>query len=229
MKTPIDLIQWIDAERDPVRRMVRQGMYAVMLATADVGHYFPTMVMKGGVLLAIRYGSLRYTTDLDYSTTAQLKQIDTELFLAYLDEALQRFSRDLGFDMDCRVQSHKISPPKTTASFPTLQVKVGVARLTDAVQIRRLHNRSAVHTVAIDYSFNEWAASTQTLIAAPDQHLLAYDLTDLIAEKYRALLQQVVRNRARYQDVYDLFYLLSTTGSIDVDVKSIILAKLITA
>jgi predicted nucleotidyltransferase component of viral defense system len=35
----------------------------------------------------------------------------------------------------------------------------------------------------------------------------AYGITDLIAEKLRALLQQVSRNRYRRQDVYDLAHL----------------------
>ena len=36
-----------------------------------------------------------------------------------------------------------------------------------------------------------------------------YSLTDLVAEKYRAILQQEVRNRYRRQDIYDLYYLLT--------------------
>ena len=40
------------------------------------------------------------------------------------------------------------------------------------------------------------------------EELRAYSLVDLIAEKYRAMLQQVVRNRSRRQDVYDLHLLI---------------------
>ena len=36
----------------------------------------------------------------------------------------------------------------------------------------------------------------------------AYGLTDLIAEKFRALLQQVPRNRYRRQDIYDIAHLI---------------------
>ncbi len=39
--------------------------------------------------------------------------------------------------------------------------------------------------------------------------LCAYSLTDLMAEKYRAMLQQVIRNRNRRQDGYDLDRLAS--------------------
>lgn len=223
----IDLAQWVDAESDPARRLVRQSMHAVMLATEEVGHYFPAMVMKGGVLLAVKYGSLRYTTDLDYSTTAQLVDIDTEFFLAHLNEKLQHVSERLAYDMICRVQGHKINPPRPDASFPTLQVTIGMARLTQAAQLRRLHAKNASHTVSVDYSFNEWPAETEILHGRQGERLSVYDLTDLIAEKYRSVLQQVVRNRARYQDVYDLNYLFSVCGELDAHIQQTILEKLV--
>lgn len=43
-----------------------------------------------------------------------------------------------------------------------------------------------------------------------------YSLVDLVAEKFRALLQQEERNRYRRQDIYDLFYLIrKVQGELD--------------
>jgi predicted nucleotidyltransferase component of viral defense system len=79
----------------------------------------------------------------------------------------------------------------------------------------------------VDYSFNEWPAETEILHGRQGERLSVYDLTDLIAEKYRSVLQQVVRNRARYQDVYDLNYLFSVCGELDAHIQQTILEKLL--
>ena len=69
---------------------------------------------------------------------------------------------------------------------------------------------SAVDTsvMDVDISFNEPLNHVQVLELTGGQALYAYGLIDLIAEKFRALLQQVPRNRYRRQDVYDLDVLI---------------------
>ena len=51
--------------------------------------------------------------------------------------------------------------------------------------------------------------------------LLAYALTDLIAEKLRALMRQEKRNRYRRQDIYDLRFLLES-GITEAQKKSVL-------
>ena len=62
--------------------------------------------------------------------------------------------------------------------------------------------------VDVDISFNEPLTHIQVLELTGGRTLYAYGLIDLMAEKYRALLQQVPRNRYRRQDVYDLDVLI---------------------
>ncbi|HWL29915.1 MAG TPA: nucleotidyl transferase AbiEii/AbiGii toxin family protein, partial [Burkholderiaceae bacterium] len=183
------LAEWVGAETDPIRGLIREGMHAAMLATARLDGRFPAMVMKGGVLMAVRYGSTRYTTDVDYSTTARLDDVDVAMFVGDLAAQLQRIADVLDYDMACRIQGHRINPPRPEATFPTLQVKIGVARLSKAPELRRLHAGMAPHTFSIDYSFNEWPAATEVIAVDQGAPIQAYDLTDLIAEKYRSLLQ----------------------------------------
>jgi predicted nucleotidyltransferase component of viral defense system len=226
MTKQINLLEWVEMEKDVNRRLLRQGMHSVIVATAEIGSEFPAMVMKGGVLMAVRYGSNRYTTDVDYSTTAHLDEIDAESFISVLDGKLQQVTEKLAYDMMCRVQGHKINPARPDATFPTLQVNIGLARASIESEIKKLRVKMAVHKISIDYSFNEWEAETETLEVNNVPGVRAYDLTDLIAEKYRSLLQQIVRKRARYQDVYDLDYLFSVCGDIDAATRSTILEKL---
>lgn len=64
--------------------------------------------------------------------------------------------------------------------------------------------RRAADIVEMDISFNEPLTSLQVLEMTGGDELCAYSLTDLMADKYHAMLQQVIRNRNRRQDVYDL-------------------------
>ncbi len=52
--------------------------------------------------------------------------------------------------------------------------------------------------VEIDISFNEPSLKQVQILRLTGEHdLLAYSLVDLIAEKYRAILQQIPRQRRR--------------------------------
>ncbi len=63
--------------------------------------------------------------------------------------------------------------------------------------------------IRLDVTFSEPPLQRADIIDIGDGiELHTYSLIDVIAEKYRALLQQAIRRRARRQDVYDLDYLL---------------------
>ena len=63
--------------------------------------------------------------------------------------------------------------------------------------------------VQIDYSYNESVLDVEVLQLVDGAELRAYSLVNLMAEKYRSLLQQTIRNRNRRQDIYDLALLLN--------------------
>jgi predicted nucleotidyltransferase component of viral defense system len=64
--------------------------------------------------------------------------------------------------------------------------------------------------VQIDLSLNERILEVENLELGEQETIRTYALNDLIAEKFRSLLQQVSRNRFRRQDVYDLNLLLTS-------------------
>ncbi len=55
--------------------------------------------------------------------------------------------------------------------------------------------------------------------------LTAYTLTDLFAEKLRSLLQQVIRNKTRRQDIFDLMLLNDNYPDLDETEKQGLLRK----
>ena len=201
-----DIAAWVELETDPRQREFRQAVHTVLAAIAN-SPLQAQMVIKGGILLAFRYHSHRHTRDLDFSTIEKYADFKEERFLKELGIALARAVESLDYGLDCRVQSTKIKPRKDHANFPTFVASVGYAPKGDQSKHRRLVALNSSDTVKIDYSFNEITHEVEQLELSNGGVITAYSLTDLVAEKYRAILQQEVRNRFRRQDAYDLFFL----------------------
>ena len=223
----IDLQAWVEAEEQPTRRVFRQAVQLVLRAIAQSPTLAPIMIMKGGVLLAIRYQSSRFTRDIDFSTSKRLQEVDIADLLATVAQALLPVSSDNEHALALRLQSHEIKPPhRPGINFPTLQMRIGYASRLDSKALKRLETSGSTQVVQIDYSFNEWASDVE-LQSVDGGQLSMYPFHDLVAEKLRSVLQQPIRRRERYQDIYDLFLLIDHVGHpIDAGDRALILAKL---
>lgn len=198
---------WIN--QSPDRVAFRQAVHTILVAITRSVTLKTNMVMKGGILLALGYESTRYTKDIDFSTEKTLKEFDIELFISELRSALIEAVEQLNYGLDCRIQSYKQKPPKSDATFPTIEISVGYAYKHNRNAHRRLLKNNSSEIVEIDYSLNEPSRDIEILEIDEGTQLRIYGFTELVAEKYRAILQQVSRNRRRRQDVYDLNFLLA--------------------
>jgi predicted nucleotidyltransferase component of viral defense system len=172
------------------------------------------MMLKGGMLMALCYDSSRYTRDIDFSQAQKYQQGDEDRLIDELKLALLETVEEMDYGLDCRFQSKALKPSsKNNPTFPTLNVKIGYAYKHDQTNHRRLIRGEALKVVEIDFSFNEATKSAEEFSISEGRTLLRYGLIDLVAEKFRALLQQQVRNRYRRQDVYDLYYLIRRVSS----------------
>jgi len=225
----IDLTAWVDEELRPERKVFRQAVQLVLRAIAQSPSLSAVMIMKGGLLLAVRYHSSRFTRDIDFSTSKRLQEVDLPALLATIAEALTAVSADNEHAMALRLQSHEIKPPnRPGVNFPTLQMRIGYASRLEPKSLKRLESTGSTQVVQVDYSFNEWASGREQQ-EVDGGHLLMYTFHDLVAEKLRSVLQQPIRGqgRPRYQDIYDIFLLLGTP--VDDGDKAIILGKLFEA
>ncbi len=221
----INLQDWVLAETDPARKTFRQAVHLILSAIANSHRLAPLMVMKGGSLLAIRYNSPRFTKDIDFSTTDVFSKSEVPIFLVDLDEALLTTNADNEYGLRLRVQSTSLNPQaEQNPTFPTLRIKIGYAKLSEPNQLKQLNVKKAAQVVSIDYSYNEWSTGIEQQSIDAGQ-LSMYGFHDLIAEKFRSVLQQVERQRKRYQDIYDLFLLLDGHNFSEAD-KADILSKL---
>ena len=221
----IDVTEWVDRVRaDPVAHRQRQATELILNAVA-ISTFNSRLYLKGGVLMGLAYDSPRQTADIDLTATFDLVESTLDEVREALNRAIARARVQLGYDLLLAQVQKVVRHPrnKPDAQFPALQITVGYAERGGS-QEKRLAEGRAASTIAIDVSFNEETHGVQVLELTGGQSLRAYSLIDLVAEKYRAMLQQVTRNRARRQDTYDLHRLISTGALEGIDGDALLAA-----
>jgi predicted nucleotidyltransferase component of viral defense system len=204
----LNLAQWVATAADG-QRGFREAVHIILAAIGKSADLSSRMVMKGGLLMAIRYNSTRFTRDIDFSTLEKHRQADEQALLSELDEQLVWANDHLPYDTMCLRQNAKLNPKSPKASFPTLQISIGYAPRSNPSHLKRLQAKQSSAKVQVDYSFDEAVFDVEILTLEDGEQLKAYSLTNLLAEKYRSLLQQPVRRRTRRQDVFDIHMLLT--------------------
>ena len=225
----INVAEWVKkAEADPVAYQQRQTIEIILNAIAMGAPLNEKMFLKGGILMVLAYDSPRHTADIDLTTTLVPKGDVGDRIRRLLDSMFPRAAAALGY-ADLIVKTHSVKKlPRnkelSDAQFPALKLKI-VSAKRGTLQERALQNDKVPVVINVDISFNERLLQIQVLELTGGQELFAYGLVDLIAEKYRAILQQVPRNRNRRQDVYDLDRLI-VRNEIDDAIQAQILDAL---
>ena len=221
----VDIAAWADSgSADPVRLRLRQAAHVLLSAIAAI-HPSYTLYLKGGLLLGLVHNSPRITTDIDFTAGFPPRPgIDREIQRA-LNSVLPAAAAQLGY-IGARAEVTKLkTQPKNfsgrieKADFPALIATI------------RYDSKSAglprTDYFKIDISFNEPAPRQINILdIGGGTELRAYGPAEVIAEKYRSLLQQPYRKRNRRQDVYDLDFLLKVFA-FDDGIKADILETII--
>lgn len=208
-ETIVSIAAWVEkAKANPVTYLERKATEVFLSTLGRIEPYKHQMFLKGGILMGVAYQSPRNTGDIDLSTIADPHEGIAEEIKSALDAAFPVTCAELGYpDLMCRVQSYKYFPkgeqfPKNDG--PAIKLKVGYATRGSA-QEKHFNQGKSTTTLEVDISFKEPIGAIQILVFDDtDQKVQAYGLLALMAEKFRALLQQEKRNRYRRQDVYDL-------------------------
>ncbi len=208
----IDFAGWVEkAKADPVAYRQRQAAEVTLNAIAMTAALNDKLYLKGGILMGLAYDSPRQTADIDLTAAFSVEPEIDDRIAELLNAALPRAAAKLGYaDLAVKVHSVKRMPKRIfeTAEFPALKMKIAFAE-RGTKQEEALVAGKAPGVIDIDISFNETLRQIQVLGLTGGEELQAYSLIDLMAEKYRAMLQQKERNRNRRQDVYDLDRLIA--------------------
>jgi hypothetical protein len=209
----VDIKPWIDrARHDPPAYVERQAIEVVLAAIGSLPGHGSQIFLKGGLLMAVVYESPRATADIDFTTNLKASPDLAATLREELNRALPRTTARLGYpDLVLQVQTVKENPQpfgNPGPSYPSLDVTIGYVRRGRGDW--RLALGQAPHVVKLEVSFNEPIHAIDVIrLGVGGPSFSAYALTDLIAEKFRALLQQVTRHHPTYrrQDVYDIAHL----------------------
>jgi len=212
----VEIDAWV-AQAPQGQRGFREAVHTILDGIGHSQNLSAKMVMKGGLLLAIRYASSRYTRDLDFSTRDKYTAESVDLLLAELREGLVTAEDRLSYDTLCRLQSHKVEPKGENKTHQSLALKIGFANRSNAGQMARLEAGTSPQVVEIDYSFNEAVFDVEVLELDGGATIHSYTLNNVLAEKMRSLLQQPVRRRNRRQDVYDIWLLRESGPALTAD------------
>ncbi|MCO5162813.1 MAG: nucleotidyl transferase AbiEii/AbiGii toxin family protein [Mesorhizobium sp.] len=225
----VTLSSWVaEAGADPVKHQERQVTEILLHAIGISASLQEALVLKGGVLMSLVHGSYRQTGDIDFRAIVDPEPYAQQL-KATLNRALVRAAADLGYtDIVSAVQRFDYQPRKDGfADFtaPALMLNIGYATkgTNDAV---RLEQGKSTRVIEVDISFKEKVVTmTEITIEAPSVNILAYSFEEIIAEKLRAILQQVKRNRSRRQDIFDIRWLVERYAP-DEHARALVLSTL---
>lgn len=103
----LDLPAWV-AKAPPNKRYFREAVHIVLTAIGSSCALRSTMVMKGGLLLAIRYDSTRFTKDADFSTQKKYEEADASALLDELDQQIDLANQQMQYDTICLRRSSPI-------------------------------------------------------------------------------------------------------------------------
>ncbi len=196
----------------PEQKEFSQAVHIILLAITLDPLLKELMIIKGGILLAIEYESGRFTKDIDFSSNRKLCDIELEGIEKAFEKALRKSVVILNSEVDCILHKIEIKPANIkNPTFPSYTIKIGYARMGTAKH-RRLLQKMSTSVIKIDFSLNEVIVNKARFNVGEENFLSSYDVHDLIAEKIRSLIQQVIRNRNRRQDVYDINILLGVSG-----------------
>lgn len=210
----LDLSAWV--EQAPTEyKDFREAVHLILQGVGQSKELHAKMIMKGGLLMAIRYESSRFTRDIDFSTSEKYQPGSEAALVEELDQQLLAASDHLPYATRCKIQSFEIRPKGEGKTHQSLKLKIGYADSTNQRAFQRLQSKQSPRVVEIDYSYNEAVFDIEVFEIEEGVALSTYSLHNVIAEKLRSLLQQPIRNRNRRQDVYDLHLLISSDIALE--------------
>ncbi len=222
----IDLSTWVKSGAPSMSPAFRQAIHVLIHAISNSPVLHEKMTLHGGLLLSIIFRGIRHTQDIDFVTTDHINDFDIDSFVKQLDDSLVESCEALPYGMDCRIQSRRLEPPGPDKNFQSLAMTMGYAQKGTNGH-KRLMKGQGPNVIEIDFNFNEHNLQVDTVQLSDGGQVRVYSLADQVAEKYRAMIQQKVRNRSRRQDAYDIYSLLDKGFLNAGDIKNVILNSLL--
>ncbi len=181
------------------RRFVQ---FVVLTAISSSPGLVQRIAFKGGNALWFIHGNPRSTIDLDFTAEGDFPDDATQI-VGLIDTALKLTQNQ--FRVKARCQSIHRNPSKLDKTFPTYNIKVCFQLPTDRYYQNFEDRKQFGEVIELEISLNDVVCETISWKpSASANGIRSCSLDDQIAEKLRAILQQIPRNRTRPQDVFDV-------------------------
>ena len=214
-----EIATWRKQQETTAEEARRRFVQFVILASISSSSAMNSQVVfKGGNALRFVYENQRSTLDLDFTAHLSFPD-DLDQIKTLIDVTLKQ--TDQRFQIKTRCQSIQRKPPGQQKTRPTYVARI-CYQLPGDKYYRDFERRPVFHEVVeVEISLNDLVCeSRQVKLTKLTGFLSICTLEDILAEKLRALLQQVIRNRSRPQDVYDIASMSEKHASI-LDLKKI--------
>ncbi len=176
--------------------------FVILASIASSAELVTRLAFKGGNALRFVHGNERSTIDLDFTADGNFPD-NSDAIRALLNSALKASERQ--FQVKSRCQSVNRNPRRQDATLPTDSVKVCFQLPGDRYYQNFDDRKSFAEVVDLEIILNDVLCETiQRQLSASTKPVRICSLEDILAEKLRALLQQLIRRRNRPQDVYDI-------------------------
>lgn len=215
--------EWANQQGVSVSEAERRYCQYLILQSISGNQYLRNeLAFKGGNALEFVYLPNRSTTDLDFSflTTGQDADTLQRISESELGSSLVRIND--GFGTILRLQSLKKNPPHPDAQFPTFTARIGYALPEQLRQRDRLlAGEPGANVIPVEMTLNEIVCEWSLRgIGDGNVEINVSSINDIVAEKLRAVLQQIARNRYRSQDVLDIAG-IKLSSSLHLDLNKV--------
>lgn len=202
----------------------RFRQYCVLLAIGGSRTLREVMVFKGGGALDDVWLPNRSTRDLDF--TCADGDHDLGFWQLHITRRLGEVDRKMG---TCsRIQSAHKQPGRQGTTRHTWNINIAVALRDESSARDRIRaGRDVTNPIEVEIAANDVVCQWAAVSCEGGGHLRVCTLDDIVAEKLRALLQQVSsqRGRNRPQDLLDIAVVLRSGRDIDTAAISRFLAE----
>jgi predicted nucleotidyltransferase component of viral defense system len=207
----VELESWRRQHKTTKEEARRRLVQFVILASMSSSKALVSRVaFKGGNALRFVHGNPRSTLDLDFSADGDFPD-DADAIKRLMNTALK--TAEPRYQVKAKCQSCHRKPPGLDKTRPTYNLKVCYQFPGDRYY-QNFEERTHFSEVAeIEISLNDVLCETAEEELHPSaKPVRVCTLNDIVAEKLRALLQQVPRQRSRPQDVFDIASVIRRHG-----------------
>jgi predicted nucleotidyltransferase component of viral defense system len=208
--------------KEEARRRLAQ--FVILASIASSNALVSRVAFKGGNALRFVHGNLRSTLDLDFSADGDFPD-NAEAIRLLMDTALK--SAEQCYQVKAKSQSCHRMPPGLDKTRPTYNLKLCYQFPGDRYYQNFEERTNFSEVVEVEISLNDVVCETDEQELHPSaKPVRVCTLNDIIAEKLRAILQQVPRRRSRPQDVFDIASMIRRHGdAIDLSKVSVFLVQ----